>query len=146
MKQAAVSPLYLVCGVLVLEFHSVLEYSLVVQSETICFSPERNEIEFFFCCGCLDASYLSKITINTYVYLPKGLEHKMGTSTWSIAAHFLAQYWKDWSYITFEYILKLKGLKGSNSSGALLNRLQCSLHSLSGVYSVDCLSYGGFIH
>lgn len=48
MKQAAVSPLYLVCGVLVLEFHSVLEYSLVVQSETICFSPERNEIEFFF--------------------------------------------------------------------------------------------------
>lgn len=30
-----------------LEFHSVLEYSVVVQSETICFSPERNEIEFF---------------------------------------------------------------------------------------------------
>lgn len=33
-----------------LEFHSVLEYSVVVQSETIYFSPERNEIEFF-CCG-----------------------------------------------------------------------------------------------
>lgn len=63
-----------------LEFHSVLEYSVVVQSETIYFGPERNEIEFF-CCGCVDASYLSKITINTYVYLPKGLEHKLGIST-----------------------------------------------------------------